>query len=163
MQKISSLFIRTGIPYLAIPYYHEDALWVAAGLGIATQKFDGTCCAVFDHELYCRRHKKFIKVEEGDVNCKWHRQWSAENPSALRTLENGTYELCGPGVQGNPEDYPFLRLRRHGEVTFDDAPRTFVLLREWLSSRDIEGLVWHGPGGRMIKIKKSDFGLPRMP
>jgi len=34
-------------------------------------------------------------------------------------------------------------------------------LREWFKGRDIEGLVFHHPDGRMAKIKKRDFGLKR--
>jgi hypothetical protein len=34
-------------------------------------------------------------------------------------------------------------------------------LREWLLDRDIEGLVFHHPDGRMAKIKLRDFGLKR--
>jgi len=36
-----------------------------------------------------------------------------------------------------------------------------VGFREWLKGRDIEGLVFHHPDGRMAKIKKRDFGLKR--
>ena len=32
-------------------------------------------------------------------------------------------------------------------------------LKEWLEVHIIEGLVWHHPGGRMVKIKRSDFGF----
>jgi hypothetical protein len=32
-----------------------------------------------------------------------------------------------------------------------------------LQGRPIEGIVWHGPDGRMAKIKRRDFGLPWPP
>ena len=34
-------------------------------------------------------------------------------------------------------------------------------LREYLRCRDIEGIVWHHPDGRMVKIKGKDFGFRR--
>jgi hypothetical protein len=34
-------------------------------------------------------------------------------------------------------------------------------LREWLSDKDIEGIVFHHPHGRMGKMKQRDFGLER--
>jgi len=42
-----------------------------------------------------------------------------------------------------------------------DCPRTFDALREYLRGRDIEGVVWHHPDGRLVKIKGKDFGLRR--
>jgi hypothetical protein len=53
------------------------------------------------------------------------------------------------------------RLLRHADAEILDAPRSFDELREWLAGKDIEGLVWHHPDGRMAKIKLRDFGLPR--
>ena len=76
---------------------------------------------------------------------------------------DGTYELCGPKVQGNPEDKSKHLLIPHGAKKIDDAPRTFDELKAWFATKDIEGIVWHHPDGRMVKIKKKDFGLPRKP
>ena len=43
-----------------------------------------------------------------------------------------------------------------------DAPRTFDALRAFLADHDdIEGIVWHHPDGRMVKIKGKDFGIKR--
>lgn len=41
------------------------------------------------------------------------------------------------------------------------APRKYQALVAWLKDKDIEGLVFHHPDGRMAKIKKRDFGLDR--
>lgn len=46
-------------------------------------------------------------------------------------------------------------------VEMMDPPRRFDLLREWFRGKNIEGIVWHHPDGRMVKIKKKDFGLGR--
>ena len=34
---------------------------------------------------------------------------------------------------------------------------------ELVIARNIEGIVWHHPDGRMVKIKARDFGLPWPP
>lgn len=76
------------------------------------------------------------------------------------------YELLGPKVNRNPEGAPIHMLVSHGAQwggDMSDAPREFHALREWLAQRDIEGVVWRHPDGRMVKIKKSDFGMPRKP
>lgn len=77
------------------------------------------------------------------------------------SLADGTYELIGPKVQGNPEQWPDHRLVKHGCITLDDAPRTFEGLCDYLSSGRIEGVVWHHTDGRMVKIKGKDFGFKR--
>ena len=76
-------------------------------------------------------------------------------------FQDGTYELVGPGVQGNPDGLIMNTLYRHGIVKLPDAPRDYESLREYLSGMDIEGIVWHHPDGRMVKIKTRDFGIKR--
>ena len=44
-----------------------------------------------------------------------------------------------------------------------DCPRTFDGIREFLAPLDIEGIVFHHPDGRMVKIRKDDYGLNRRP
>ncbi len=44
---------------------------------------------------------------------------------------------------------------------YQNVPRTFDGLREWLTDRNIEGIVFHHEDGRMAKIKLRDFGLKR--
>lgn len=78
--------------------------------------------------------------------------------------QNGTYELVGPkiGTRGgaNPEKSKDHQIFRHG-IHLLQAPVTFTELKEWFVGQDIEGIVWHHPDGRMVKIKKKDFGLKR--
>ena len=75
--------------------------------------------------------------------------------------EDGTYELIGPKVQGNPERSPEHVLVRHGGVELAGVPRDFAGIRAYLAAHDIEGIVWHNSDGRMVKIKTKDFGLKR--
>lgn len=189
MKKIISLFARN---------YDGDGLvrdeivpgaeWVVAGEGTATRKWDGTCCLIRDGKIYKRydaKHGKtpppgfepaqeydpitghmpgWIAVGDGPED-RWFRQAIANQPNCA----DGTYELCGPKVQSDPErayrlseqpDEAMHILIPHGRHIFD-APRTFAELKDWFEGRDIEGIVWHHPDGRMVKIKCRDFGIKR--
>jgi len=182
MEKIVSLFARAfpgGDRGLVYNEATPGAEWVVAGEGVATRKWDGTACMVRAGKLYkrynCKRGKTpppdfepcglpdamtghwpgWIPVSEKSDD-QWHREaWG------IGDFEDGTYELIGPKVQGNPEKAPVHILIRHGREEWPDCPRTFDALREWFKGRDIEGIVWHHPDGRMVKIKKRDFGLHR--
>lgn len=180
MKKIPTLFERdwSGDKARVVNVVHKDCGWVLAGEGTATAKLDGTSCMVRDGKLYKRRELRegdaepsefelatfddetkkrvgWVPVDDGPQD-RWHR----EAFSLVSGLADGTYELLGPKVQGNPEGYQTHALVRHGSIPLD-APRTFDGLKEWLSGRDIEGIVWHHPDGRMAKIKGRDFGLKR--
>jgi len=72
---------------------------------------------------------------------------------------DGTYELCGPKINGNPEGFSSHVLIRHGQQELD-CPRDFNGLRDYLATHDIEGVVWHY-GDRMAKVKAKDFGIKR--
>lgn len=65
--------------------------------------------------------------------------------------------MCGPKVQGSPEKFETHVLVRHGAEMLINVPTTFDGIRDYLASREIEGIVWHHPDGRMVKIKKKDF------
>lgn len=61
----------------------------------------------------------------------------------------------------NPHKLESHQLWRHGEETFEiEPPRDFEGLREWFKENEVEGIVWHHPDGRMVKIKRRDFDLP---
>ena len=110
------------------------AEWVAAGEGVATRKFDGTCCMVRDRALFkrydCKRGKVppdgFEPAQDADPETGHWPGWLlvGNGPDDARhreayeavdcNLSDGTYELCGPKVQGNPEGYVAHVLIRHG-------------------------------------------------
>jgi hypothetical protein len=101
----------------------------------------------------------WILVNDGPED-RWHREAFAAWPDA----PDGTYELCGPKIQANPEGYQTHQLIPHGLPQASwvaDAPRDFDGIREYLRTRNIEGIVWHHPDGRMVKIKTKDFGIKR--
>lgn len=77
-------------------------------------------------------------------------------------VNDGTFEACGPMIQGNPERYDVHVLVRHGNTGWfeTDMPAlTFDGVKAFLAEREIEGLVWHHTDGRRCKIKRRDFGL----
>jgi len=89
---------------------------------------------------------------------KWHREAIARHE--IEPPADGTYELVGPKVQGNPDGFDEHRLLEHAALErYPDAPTDRAGLTEWLTDHAIEGLVWHHPDGRMAKIKRRDVGL----
>lgn len=186
MQKIINLFQRNyGGDLLVRNEVVPGAEWVLAGEGIATRKWDGTCCLIRDGKLY-RRHEvkpgkkpppNLVPATEPDPvtgkqqgwlpvsagpDDEWHRAgWQRACAEYGGQLPDGTYELVGPHINGNPDGFEHETLIPHGRHLIPDAPRTFAELRQWFAGRNIEGIVWHHPDGRMVKIKTRDFGLKR--
>lgn len=76
-------------------------------------------------------------------------------------LPDDTYELVGPQV-GNVAKNPYKLdkhcLWRHGAMHWPDCPRTFNGIKAWFKDNVYEGIVWHHEDGRMVKIKRRDFG-----
>jgi hypothetical protein len=185
MQKIISLFQRNyDGDRLVRDEVVPGAEWVVEGEGVATRKWDGTCCMVRDGVLYRRydaKHGKtppkgFEPAQEPDPKTghwpgwlpvgdepgdQYHRDAFTRCYMEGGVFTDGTYELVGPKVQGNPENMRLHFLLPHGEYRLLDAPRTYDALKEYLAGEDIEGIVWHHPDGRMVKIKGKDFGLKR--
>jgi hypothetical protein len=178
MKKIVSLFQRNyDGDHLVRDEVVPGAEWVVAGEGVATRKWDGTACMVRDSILYRRFDAKngktpplgfeptqepdpvtghwpgWIKVGSGPQD-KWHRLAFANV-----MLEDGTYELCGPHFQTNSEGLTSDTFILHGDEFLDDCPRDFDGIKAYLARYAIEGIVWHHPDGRMVKIKARDFGL----
>lgn len=187
MKKIPTVFERDWAcdRSRVVDQVHPGCEWVIAGEGVATRKLDGTCCMIRDGKLYKRRELRkgepepsgfepadhdeetgktvgWMPVGDGPED-KWHREAFAYRPipEDKEPLADGTYELVGPKIQGNPERATDHALIRHGPIMVEDVPRTFKGLRGWLDCRGIEGIVFHHPDGRMAKIKGRDFGYKR--
>lgn len=188
MQKIISLFQRNyDGDRLVRDEIVPGAEWVVNGEGVATVKVDGTCCMVRDGVLYKRYDAKkgktppngFIPAQTPDPVTghwpgwlavdplnpadRWHTEATAPDSPVNCGVLDGTYELVGPKIQGNPYELTHHALWRHGTEQVN-APRTFAELRAFFQEiGDIEGIVWHHPDGRMVKIKRKDFGFPWPP
>lgn len=182
MKKIISLFKRdyegTRLVYDELV---EDAEWVKTGEGIATEKFDGTACLVRDGSLYKRYDRKkkkgkYKSAPEGWEACQepdektghwpgWlpvgdgpEDQWHRSVDGYLDIVSDGTYELVGEKVRGNPYNLSGHFLYQHGFRKLHDCPRDFEGLKSWFADNILEGIVWHHHDGRMVKIKRKDFG-----
>jgi len=80
----------------------------------------------------------------------------------------GTYELCGPKINGNPENFKRHTLVHHWstdlisnvhvldihEMSVEDA---YEALKQTLGYMPIEGVVWYGVTNGMAKLKRKDF------
>lgn len=188
MQKIISLFQRNyDGDRLVRDEIVPGAEWVAAGEGVATRKLDGTCCMVRDGKLFKRYDAKrgkappeaFVPAQDPDPKTghwpgwlpigdgpedRWHREaWERWQHRGVPIVE-GSLELVGPKVQGNPERYDAHDLVAHRDaslILYPPPPRDYAGIRAYLAACDIEGIVWHHPDGRMVKIKGKDFGFRR--
>lgn len=184
MQKIISLFQRNyDGDRLVRDEVTPGAEWVLNGEGVATRKWDGTCCMIKDNELYKRYDAKkgktppdgFIPAQDPDpVTGHWpgwlkvgsgkedqyHRE-AFERGISMHDIDlhDGTYELIGPKINGNKEKVNGQWLVFHGADVLQFAPRSFHMLKSWFAQIEMEGIVWHHPDGRMVKIKKKDYGF----
>lgn len=187
MKKIPTLFERdwNGDRSRVLPHVTPGCEWVAEGVGTATRKIDGTCCMIRDGQLFKRYEVKRDQQPPGDFDevdydaetgkrvgwrpvsdspeDKWHREAFGN----LELRDDGTYELVGPKVQGNPEQFAQHTLVPHDAfclVLSPDVPRDFKgICGYFVDHGDMEGIVFHHPDGRMAKIKCRDFGLKRKP
>ncbi|WP_267431569.1 MULTISPECIES: DUF5565 family protein [unclassified Chryseobacterium] len=79
-------------------------------------------------------------------------------------VEDGTYELIGEKVQGNPENIKGHLLVKHGHNILSLESLDFEFIKNFLSNpeNNMEGIVFHHTEDhRMCKIRKSDFGIRR--
>lgn len=178
MQKIPTLFVRDQRTHLVEVLVTPGCEWVTDGEGVPTRKYDGTC-VMFDGTIWwARRQIKpnrgwpdgFVSVEHDKTTGKTVGWEPAEQSPFISYLAQalggpafptGTYELCGPKINGNPENFASYVLLRHGAAQLPaDVPRDYDGLRQylWVSRGGLmEGIVWHHPDGRMVKIKTRDF------
>ena len=182
MKKLSTLFKKNPKSLgRVINEVNPENEWAFTD-GIPTRKFDGTSCAIIDGEIYKRfdlkkgrtlppnaipcqeadtitgHHPHWIRCDEMDSSSKYHFE-------AFHLLENpkdGTYELCGEKVQGNPEKIEGHKLIKHGVEKLSLEDDSFEYIKRYLTDNDIEGIVFHHRSDdRMCKLRKSDFGIRR--
>lgn len=141
MKKISTLFKKNPENLgLVINEIDPNNQWVFDGEGIPTRKYDGTATAIINGEIYKRYDvKKGRQVPNGAIPCQeadlitgHHPHWlkcdkdKKEDKYFFEALDklysmkrgviiDGTYELIGEKVQGNPEKIEGHQLVRHGD------------------------------------------------
>jgi len=188
MQKIPTMFLRDE-HHRVIDEPNPECEWVFAPSGDATVKWDGTAVLIHGGKMFKRhRAREGKKAPEGWFH--WTAVHEPEAPQELEghgwipvgdgpedtayveAVEfwidtegpikegDGTYELCGPKVNGNPHGFTRHLLIRHGNQIVAHVPLTFTGMRDYMELFTFEGLVYHHPDGRMAKIKRRDFGHP---
>ncbi len=190
MKKMKSLFVREfseGHSVKVTPEVANGYDWVINGEGVATRKWDGTCSLIENGEISrrydCKKGKTppvgFVPADNPDpVTGHWPGwvkidKWNPKGDEKffveaymntfgdLKNIpENGTYELCGPKINGNPEKLEKHIFIKHGAEILD-VPRNLEGIRQFLMENNIEGIVFHrnDGSGDMCKIKRVDFGF----
>lgn len=186
MKKIPTVFKRTfsgtGSIEAITPEVTPGCEWVIEGKGEATEKVDGSACAIINGELYKRydaKHGK--KPPDGAIPCqekpdpytghwphwvkvdaksKGDRWFVAAYENTPWNREDGTYEAVGLHFQNNPYGLDADFLERHGRIKVKDFPRTFDGMREWLRVNAVEGVVFWKDGKPQCKIRRRDFAFP---
>ena len=184
MNKIPTLFKRNDkgqVEPLPNGPVAEHILSVPT-FGVPTRKYDGTAIRIDAAGVLWKRYtvkhnkpvpRNFIPTGEPAPGTGKQPGWvrvNLDNPDEkyLReaidtygTPSQGTYELCGPKINGNPEGLCDHRLIPHGKELLGETPREFEGLRVWLSENPIEGIVWWHDGQPIAKLKGRDFGISR--
>lgn len=187
MKKIPTLFEREFLPkhkVITKPNVVKGFEWVLEGVGVATVKYDGSCCAVIEGVFYKRYDAKGKNIPAGAIKCqdepdpitghfpcwvkcdrsnpadKWF--WNAFDNT--NDIANGTYEAIGKHFQGNPYNLDTDHLIRHGQTIIQLPDRSFQGIKQYLAERanngkGIEGIVFWKGGAPRCKIKCSDFGI----
>lgn len=192
MKKIPTLFERKfegSRVKKVLPIVTKGMEWVLEGDGIATIKYDGSCCAVIKGEFYKRYDAKHGKpVPEGAIKCqeeadpitghlpcwvkcdrfnpadKWF--WSAFDilASTLPCYPRDVKTLDGTyeaiGLHFQGNPYNLERdILVRHGNDVVEVPRSFGEIRDWLATHEEEGIVFWKDGMPQCKIKRTDFGF----
>lgn len=182
MEKIPTVFRRDPAHQKRVlPKVTPGCEWVLAGEGVPTQQYNGVCVMYDGAMWWIRRVVKpgkrmpqtfrllFTEPDTGTM-VGWEpmerstfKKWHAEALGDETAWPVGTYELCGPTINGNPERLDAHELLFHTTANRLRIPKlTYEGLRDFLTAlrilHGVRGVVWHHPDGRMAKLKGRDFG-----
>lgn len=190
MKKIPTLFEREFKDHKVIkcnPIITPGLEWVLNGEGIATVKYDGSCCAMINGLFYKRYDAKrgkqppagaipcqpepdpitghwphWVKVNRDNPADKWF--WAAIDynifTDSIERSIDATYEAIGEHFQGNPYKMGCDILVKHGDDIIENCPRSYDGIYAYLLKHNIEGIVFWKDDKPRCKIKRSDFGIP---
>jgi len=189
MKKIPTLFLKNfeNNHYLGVSdKVNPGCEWVLNNEGFATIKYDGACCSIIEGKMYrryvCKNNRDIpvgfipsdvadsftgdivgwleLNIEKNDGISDLYIEGLNNTFGNIENVEDGTYELCGPKINGNHEKLKRHILIKHGDDVIE-VKRTFLGIKEYLKTHDIEGIVFYRGNGEMCKIKKRDFGIRR--
>lgn len=184
MKKIPTLFVRKFENHKIVDITDEitPGCEEAFKNGIATLKYDGSCCAIINGKFYKRfdakkgrkipdgaipccepdpitgHHPHWVKVEPNDPGDKWFMEAYDNTMLSAQDWRFSTFEAIGPHFNGNPYGIAKDYLQLHGAEMID-IERNFESIRTYLMEHFIEGIVFWLHGEPICKIKRSDFGL----
>ena len=183
MKKIPTLFERIFENHKKVgilPNVAPEMEWVLEGKGIATVKYDGSCCAIIDGKFYKRydakhgknapegampccepdpitdHHPHWVEVDRNDPADRWF--CVAYDATPKSDIVEGSYEAIGIHFNGNKYNLDKDILVRHGDNIIE-VERTFDGIKKYLEEHNIEGIVFWNDGEPKCKIKRSDFGF----
>lgn len=185
MQKIPTIFKRDfSCTHKVLDKPNPACAWVFAGEGKVYRKFQGMSALIQNGTYYkrciikknqiipasfivctidSRSGKQFgwLPVSEENPQDKYYIEAFNYIQASNSSLPDGTYELIGPKIHGNPEGVDSHMLVKHTTWEIPSLKRTFKDIKHFLSQNNFEGLVFHNSDGQMAKIKKKDFGMMR--
>lgn len=135
--------------------------WVFEGQGIATRKIDGINVKIENGIAYERikpLSKDYYKAEYGKVNNEY-----VKKVVESQNWKDGIYEAYGEGIKNNMENIKgqaMVRILPLDPILILPHIRlNYRFLMNYLSTHDIEGIVWHNRSEpeTMAKIKTRDF------
>lgn len=186
VKKMPALFVIDRSVHLATTEVNEKAAWIFNEPSKPTLKKDGTSVTVTeDGKIYARRAVKkgkkappdFIAAETDPITGHTFGLEPVEQSgfakmfkeaAGTQKLTPGTYELCGPKINGNPEGLTSHTVLPHGyeeateipdmtKVNPSEAYETLKTLFATYKERGIEGVVWWGENGKRTKLRVNDF------
>lgn len=189
MKKIPTLFEREFQDHKVVsvkPIVTQGLEWVLNGDGIATVKYDGSCCAMINGIFYKRYDAKqgkrppagaipcqqdpdpitghwphWVEVDRDNPADKWFlAAFDESRMCGLDVTIDATYEAIGKHFQANPYNMGIDILIKHGEDIIENCPRSYDGIYAYLLKYNIEGIVFWKDGKPQCKIKRSDFGIP---
>ena len=178
MQKIPTIFKRDySNTYQVLDEINPACQWVFDNFGTAYRKFQGMSAMIYQSKYYKRAIiKKDQIIPEDFIPCTYDSRakksfgWlpvdfeSSQDKYYIEafdlTLPEGTYELIGPKILGNPEQIDQHILINHTSWPIGNFLRTYQSIKDFLFKHDYEGIVFHYED-KMAKIKKKDFGMVR--
>jgi hypothetical protein len=108
-------------------------------------------------DLITGHHPHWVKCDVTKAKDKYF----IEAFEKLEVIEDGTYELIGEKIQGNPKKIIGHQLVKHGSEILNITDYLFDGLKQYLSNplNDIEGIVFHHKTDE--RMCKCDFNIKR--
>lgn len=181
MKKMRTLFEQNE-SFKVIDKLRDENKFILEDNYSVYRKRDGTSILIKNNIMYKRydaNELKGKKIPENSIPCQEHPAPSGSFPVWVRckredpsdkfhfeafdkkySWDNGTYELCGPKINGNKEDLSSHILIFHKSEKLEIGDLSFRGIEEYFKRNLIEGLVIeNNENGLMTKIRRKDYGL----